>query len=240
MTEEHQETPNSECPTSDAEQAEQADLSGHNQDIEPTVESVVEAVLFASDEPLTEARLANIVETGVKQIRQHIENLRYRANNNAFRIEQIAGGYQMLTLSPYNYWLKKLLQVRSDNKLSPAALETLAEPAAIAAGTIEIGAAREVIVVTEKADAGVRLAGTDAAAGALAMVVERTWLPIASTTRANAGSTTRTRAAIPIGQTAVPLQHSTLAELPRAARPTIAIGLTDRVCGRVRRFTSLA
>ncbi len=32
----------------------------------------------------------------------------------------------MLTLSPYNYWLKKLLRARSDSKLSPAALETLA------------------------------------------------------------------------------------------------------------------
>ncbi len=88
----------------------------------------MEAVLFASDEPLSEARLANIVETGVRQIRQHIKSLndKYKANNNAFRIEQIAGGYQMLTLSPYNYWLQKLLRVRSDSKLSPAALETLA------------------------------------------------------------------------------------------------------------------
>jgi segregation and condensation protein B len=95
---------------------------------EPTAESVVEAVLFASDEPLAEARLADIVETSARQVRQHIESLnaKYQANNNAFRIEQIAGGYQMLTLSPYNYWLKKLLRVRSDNKLSPAALETLA------------------------------------------------------------------------------------------------------------------
>ncbi len=88
----------------------------------------MEAVLFASDEPLSAERLANIVETGVKQVRQHIENLndKYKANNNAFRIEQIAGGYQMLTLSPYNHWLSKLLRVRSDSKLSPAALETLA------------------------------------------------------------------------------------------------------------------
>jgi segregation and condensation protein B len=94
----------------------------------PTVESVVEAVLFASDESLTDARLASIVETSAKQVRQHIKNLndKYQANNNAFRIEQIAGGYQMLTLSPYNHWLKKLLRARSDSKLSPAALETLA------------------------------------------------------------------------------------------------------------------
>ena len=96
--------------------------------IETTVESVVEAVLFASDESLTAERLANIVETSVKQVRQSIQDLndKYQAGNNAFRIEQIAGGYQMLTLSPYNYWLKKLLRVRGDSKLSPAALETLA------------------------------------------------------------------------------------------------------------------
>jgi len=95
---------------------------------EPTVESVIEAVLFASDEPLSAERLANIVETGVRQVRQHIQALndKYQANNNAFRIEQIAGGYQMLTLSAYNLWLGKLLSARSDSKLSPAALETLA------------------------------------------------------------------------------------------------------------------
>ena len=97
-------------------------------DFELTVESVIEAVLFASDETLTPARLAGIVESGVKQVRKHIENLnnKYRAAHNAFRIEQIAGGYQMMTLSPYNHWLKKLLRVRADGKLSPAALETLA------------------------------------------------------------------------------------------------------------------
>jgi segregation and condensation protein B len=97
-------------------------------DAEPTVESVVEAVLFASDEPLKEARLADIVGTGVKQIRKHIKNLndKYQARNNAFRIEQIAGGCQMLTLGVYNHWVKKLLRVRSESKLSSAALETLA------------------------------------------------------------------------------------------------------------------
>ncbi len=82
--------------------------------------------MFASDEPLSEARLANIVETSVKQVRQCIENLngKYRTSNNAFRIEQIAGGYQMLTFRPYKYWLKKLLLARSDSKLNPPAGET--------------------------------------------------------------------------------------------------------------------
>jgi segregation and condensation protein B len=107
---------------------EQTDLPQTSEDGELTMESVVEAVLFASDESLTAARLGDIVGTSVKQVRQHVQNLndKYQANNNAFRVEQIAGGYQMLTLSDYNAWLKKLLRARSDSKLSPAALETLA------------------------------------------------------------------------------------------------------------------
>jgi segregation and condensation protein B len=123
--EEPQAAEDAESQTPDEEGAEVCVL---DQNVEPTVESVVEAVLFASDEPLADARLADIVETSTKQVRECIESLntKYRANNSAFRIEQIAGGNQMLTLSLYNYWLKKLLRVRSDNKLSPAALETLA------------------------------------------------------------------------------------------------------------------
>jgi len=132
--------PNDECRTPDEEQADLSkdDLDSRfrgndkesvwNDENKPAVESVVEAVLFASDEPLTPNRLADIVEASVKHIRQHIHNLndKYKANNNAFRIEEVAGGYQLLTLSCYNPWLKKLLRARSDSKLSPASLETLA------------------------------------------------------------------------------------------------------------------
>jgi segregation and condensation protein B len=106
-----------------------AEEDERQEDFEPTLESVVEAVLFASDEPLSDARLVSVVEAGsVKQIREHVANLnrKYDQGRFAFRIEQIAGGYQMMTLSPFNYWLKKLLRVRTDTKLSPAALETLA------------------------------------------------------------------------------------------------------------------
>jgi segregation and condensation protein B len=106
----------------------QSDLPPQGPDVQVTVESVLEAVFFASDEPLSAARLADIIGTGVKQVREHVENLneKYKTNGNAFTIEQIAGGYQMLTLSAYNGWLKKLLRARDDSKLSPAALETLA------------------------------------------------------------------------------------------------------------------
>ena len=53
-------------------------------------------------------------------------NAKYEKMGCAFRIETIAGGLQMLTLPEYNAWLKKLIKVRGETKLSPAALETLA------------------------------------------------------------------------------------------------------------------
>ena len=111
------------------EEADSTSVLAESENVETTVESVIEAVLFASDEPLTDARLAGVVELGSgKQVRECIDNLnnKYRANNSAFRIEKIAGGYQMLTLSVYNSWLQKLLRARTDSKLSQAALETLA------------------------------------------------------------------------------------------------------------------
>ena len=121
MTEEQQEkTDVAFQPSEEAvEQKPQGDI---------TVESVVEAVLFASDEPLTAERLADIIETGAKHVREHIEKLneKYKTGSHAFKIEQIAGGYQMRTLGSYNYWLKKLVRARDESKLSPAALETLA------------------------------------------------------------------------------------------------------------------
>ena len=96
---------------------------------EITTSAVIEAVLFATDEPITPNKLAEIVGTcGIKQIGEYIDSLnhRYEEMKCAFRIEAIAGGYQMLTQGMFNPWLRKLIKVRSETKLSPAALETLA------------------------------------------------------------------------------------------------------------------
>lgn len=97
---------------------------------EITPESIIEAILFASDEPLSAERLIAIAEFSgtAAQIRKYIETLneQYVQSGRAFRIEEIAGGFQMMTLPDYNNWLKKLLRQRGENKLSPAALETLA------------------------------------------------------------------------------------------------------------------
>jgi segregation and condensation protein B len=53
-------------------------------------------------------------------------NRQYEEGGRTFRIEQVAGGYQMLSLPEYGDILKRLHQKEADAKLSKAALETLA------------------------------------------------------------------------------------------------------------------
>lgn len=96
---------------------------------EPTIESVVEAILFTTDEPVNPARIVKIADlSSAKQVTDAINTLneRYMSNNSAFRIEKIAGGYQMLTHKIYNNWLRRLVRVRTETKLTQASLETLA------------------------------------------------------------------------------------------------------------------
>lgn len=95
-----------------------------SRDIKP----IVEAILFAANEPVSIRKLCEIIEnTDTKQIREIIESLRqdYDSQNRAFQIEDIADGFQILTRAEYYDWVAKLWKKSGDNKLSQAALETL-------------------------------------------------------------------------------------------------------------------
>jgi len=90
--------------------------------------AVVEAALFASDTPLTPDKLARVANLpGRRPVGQAIEqlNARYEQMGCAFRVEEIAGGYQMLTLPAYHEALSRLLQARQETRLTQAAMETL-------------------------------------------------------------------------------------------------------------------
>ncbi len=89
----------------------------------------MEALLFGADAPLPPAKIGEMAGLGnAREVKKHIAalNQAYEQRGAAFRIEEIAGGYQMLTLPTYNKWLSKLLRARQETKLSQAALETLA------------------------------------------------------------------------------------------------------------------
>ena len=90
---------------------------------------LLEALLLSTHHPLTAGRLAEVIGVGVtRPVRGAIKllNQQYEEAGRSFRIEQVAGGYQILTLPVYGEQLKKLHQKEADAKLTKAALETLA------------------------------------------------------------------------------------------------------------------
>ncbi len=93
-----------------------------------TDEAIVEAVLFTSDTPLPPAKIAAATELPPRRIKKAVTELnkRYAKGGHAFRIEDIAGGYQMMTLPEFHDVLRRLLNVKKDSRLSQAAMETLA------------------------------------------------------------------------------------------------------------------
>ena len=89
----------------------------------------VEALLFSTQHPLTGGRVADLLGlASISPVRSAVAELnrQYEATGRSFRVEQVAGGYQLLTLPDHAELLKKLHQKEADAKLTKAALETLA------------------------------------------------------------------------------------------------------------------
>lgn len=87
-----------------------------------------EALLFSLSEPVTIRSLAELLGVSVHETREVIEDLRleYISGQRAFRIEDIAGGVQLLTLPRFDPWIRKLRQKEKESRLTPAAMESLA------------------------------------------------------------------------------------------------------------------
>ena len=100
--------------------------------------SLVEALIFAADEPLSIKQIKVIYDNqGIEGEPRSIEadeieaiiaelNQEFHESDKAYRIIQIAGGYQFATLPEYAGWLGKLYRAQSRRKLSQSSLETLA------------------------------------------------------------------------------------------------------------------
>ena len=89
----------------------------------------VEAALLLADEPLTARKLAEAAALAdPAEARRLVERLRalYDADGTAFQVEELAGGYQLLTRAAFHPWLLRLRRTGHDLRLTPAALETLA------------------------------------------------------------------------------------------------------------------
>ncbi len=91
--------------------------------------TVIEALIFSSDSPLSVQRLKEILpDFSPKELKTAIEflNDHYQKSGRSFEIKEIAGGYQMFTLPEYATYLEQLYQGKQKSRLTQKALETLA------------------------------------------------------------------------------------------------------------------
>jgi segregation and condensation protein B len=89
---------------------------------------VIEALILSSPEPISAAKLAEIIpycKAGQAKDLVNELNTEYAEQDRAFEIWEVAGGYQIRTRAEFSGYLQKLQKERA-LRLSQAALETLA------------------------------------------------------------------------------------------------------------------
>ena len=98
--------------------------------MEPTeLKAALEAILFVSHEPVSLDDLAAAFEDeGPEAITAQLEEIKrtLEANAGGFILEQTAGGWRFATRAEHDAVLKKYYARKGENRLSIAALETLA------------------------------------------------------------------------------------------------------------------
>ncbi len=90
---------------------------------------IIEAILFVSSQPVSLKRIADALpELEPVKLRALIQTLNgeYAAAGRAFGIQEVAGGYQLVTDQQLAPWITRALQQPKPDAVSKAALETLA------------------------------------------------------------------------------------------------------------------
>lgn len=108
---------------------EDSDESDHPGVVRPPPLAMLEGVLFLAREPLSTRKLAQFAGladgTAARTLVRKLNAL-YDAEGCAFRVEEVAGGYQLMSRPKFAPWLRRLQPVPVEIRLSAPALETLA------------------------------------------------------------------------------------------------------------------
>jgi len=90
---------------------------------------ITEGVVFIAREPITTTKLVQYARLhNGKEAKQIIKQLnkQYDKTNSAYRIEQVAGGYQLMSRPAFAGWLKRLKHTAVPQRFSAPSMETLA------------------------------------------------------------------------------------------------------------------
>jgi len=92
------------------------------------IRKIIEALLFASPEPLTQAKVNGIFNPDTPNLKEVVLKLneQYVHDDHAFEINQVAGGFQLVSRQEYEHFIRKMLSKSGRLSLSSAALDSLA------------------------------------------------------------------------------------------------------------------
>lgn len=93
-----------------------------------SIQQILEALIFASPEPVTLKALCKLLDTEPKEdVEAAIAGLRQDYDRpGGLQIVEVAGGFQIVTRPEFHEWVRRLFHERTTQKLSVASLETLA------------------------------------------------------------------------------------------------------------------
>jgi len=97
-------------------------------DREAELKAILEAMIFASPEPLTPKALYKLLDTEPKEdIQAALAELKRDYDRpGGLQLVEVAGGYQIVTRPDLHEWVRRLFHERSTQKLTLQSLETLA------------------------------------------------------------------------------------------------------------------
>ena len=92
------------------------------------IRKIIEALLFASPEPLTQSKVNGIFNPDTPNLKEVVLKLneQYVHDDHAFEINKVAGGYQLVSRQEYEHFIRKMLSKSGRISLSSAALDSLA------------------------------------------------------------------------------------------------------------------
>ena len=91
------------------------------------VKAIIENILLAADQPVSEAQFKNLFGDEVEKVsfKSVLEELIDEYNSRNLQIIQVAEGYQLCTRHDYSNWVRKFLKFDKTRKLSQPSLDTL-------------------------------------------------------------------------------------------------------------------
>lgn len=90
--------------------------------------SALEAMLFATGDPVEPARLAEVLDIDVENVIKMLDHLEaiYDERDGGLRLIRVDGKYQICTREEYGEQVRGLLEIKRNTPLSQAAFEVLA------------------------------------------------------------------------------------------------------------------